>query len=99
MSMFRVSPAELKSQADRLRDLNLKFREEVQKMNEREQALSKMWEGPARDEFHNAYQTDFEKFGVFYKGINDVVTRLVEAASDYSRAENTNVSTARTRKA
>lgn len=98
MSMFRVSPAELKNKADSLRDLNLKFRAEVEKMTEREQSLSKMWEGPARDEFHNAYQTDVTKFQAFYKGINEFVTRLVEAGNDYARAENTNVSTAKARK-
>lgn len=99
MSMFRVTPAQLKAESDKLRDLNQQFRNEVEALTEKENALSNMWEGQGRDAFHNAYATDKAKFDNFYKGINDFVTRLLEASNDYLRADQTNASTANTRKA
>ena len=99
MSMFRVTPAQLKAEADKLGELNQRFRNEVEALSEKEQALSGMWEGQARDAFHNAFSTDKAQFDNFYKGINEFVLRLTEAANDYARAEDTTVGIANTRKA
>ena len=55
---FKVNPQELVKQAQELQALNERFKTEVQTMTEKEQALSSMWEGEARNAFHNAYATD-----------------------------------------
>ena len=84
---FRVSPEQLVKQAEELQSLNEKFKTEVQAMTEKEQALSGMWEGPARDAFHNAYATDLAKFENFYNGINLFLKALADAAQEYAKAE------------
>ena len=66
---FRVSTAQLIQQAQELQTLNERFKAEVTAMTEKEEALSSMWEGEARNAFHNAYATDAEKFANFYNGI------------------------------
>lgn len=98
MSMFRVTPAQLKAEADKLSELNQQFKNEVEALTEKEAALSSMWEGQARDAFHNAYSTDKVQFDNFYKGITEFVRRLSEAADDYARADSSGAGIANTRK-
>lgn len=94
---FRVNPQELVVQAQALQELNERFKNEVQIMTEKEEALSGMWEGEARNAFHNAYATDVEKFQKFYDGINRFVQALGDAAKEYAKAEQSAVSIANTR--
>lgn len=84
---FKVNPQELKKQAQALQELNDRFKSEVQTMTEKEEALSGMWEGEARNAFHNAYATDAEKFTNFYNGIVRFVQALSDAADEYAKAE------------
>jgi WXG100 family type VII secretion target len=86
---FKVNPQELAKQAQTLQELNERFKTEVTTMTEKEQALSSMWEGEARNAFHNAYATDVEKFQNFYAGIARFVEALVQAAQEYVKAEQT----------
>ena len=75
---FKVNPQELVKQAQELQALNERFKTEVQTMTEKEQALSSMWEGEARNAFHNAYAT-----------IARFVQALSDAAQEYAKAEQT----------
>lgn len=84
---FRVNPQELAKQAQALQELNERFKSEVQIMTEKEESLSSMWEGEARNAFHNAYATDVEKFQNFYNGIARFVQALADAAQEYAKAE------------
>ena len=86
---FKVNPQELAKQAQTLQELNERFKTEVTTMTEKEQALSSMWEGEARNAFHNAYATDVEKLQNFYAGIARCVEALVQAAQEYVKAEQT----------
>ena len=86
---FKVNPQELVKQAQELQALNERFKTEVQTMTEKEQALSSMWEGEARNAFHNAYATDAEKFQNFYNGIARFVQALSDAAQEYAKEEQT----------
>ena len=86
---FKVNPQELVKQAQELQALNERFKTEVQTMTEKEQALSSMWEGEARNAFHNAYATDAEMFQNFYNGIARFVQALSDAAQEYAKAEQT----------
>lgn len=86
---FRVVPQELVKQAQELQSLNERFKEEVSSMTEKEQALSGMWEGEARNAFHNAYAVDAEKFQNFYNGIVRFIQALSDAAQEYVKAEQT----------
>ena len=99
MGAIRVTPNTLRSKANELRTLNENFKAEVNAMNENEERLSNMWEGDARNAFHNAFQTDKAKFDTFYAGINKYIERLIETANAYDKVEAENVSIAQTRKA
>ncbi|WP_031547564.1 WXG100 family type VII secretion target [Oribacterium sp. FC2011] len=99
MSMFRVNTSTLKSQAEQLRTLNESFKTQVENLNDKENALSGMWEGEARNAFHNAFQQDKSQFDVFYQGINTFISTLETDAGEYDKAEAQNLSTAQTRKA
>lgn len=84
---YRVNPQELVKQAQELQSLNERFKAEVSTMTEKEQALSSMWEGEARNAFHNAYAVDVEKFQNFYNGIVRFIEALSNAAQEYVKAE------------
>lgn len=84
---YRVNPQELVKQAQELQSLNERFKAEVSTMTEKEQALSSMWEGEARNAFHNAYAADVEKFQNFYNGIVRFIEALSNAAQEYVKAE------------
>ena len=84
---FRVSTAQLIQQAQELQNLNERFKAEVTAMTEKEEALSSMWEGEARNAFHNAYATDAEKFANFYNGIVRFSQALSDVAQNYQKAE------------
>ncbi|MBR3366881.1 MAG: WXG100 family type VII secretion target [Lachnospiraceae bacterium] len=97
-AQFTVTPAKLVEAAENLNSLNNKFRTEVQNMQQREQALNSMWEGAARDAFHNTFATDMQKYDSFYNGIVQFAQKLNEAATAYAKAENTSVGIARSRR-
>ena len=98
-STLRVTPSELSKKAQELRDLNSKFKNEVEGLNDSETTLGNMWEGDAQKAFHSQFQADREKFNVFYNGIEQYIQRLNDAANAYDKAESETVSTAQTRKA
>ena len=96
---FTVNPQELVKQAQELQALNERFKTEVSTMTEKEEALSSMWEGEARNAFHNAYATDVQKFENFYNGINRFVEALSNSAQEYAKAEQAAQAAASTKKA
>ncbi|WP_031555802.1 WXG100 family type VII secretion target [Oribacterium sp. FC2011] len=99
MSMFRVNTSTLRTQAEQLSTLNETFKTQVTNLSDKENALSNMWEGEARNAFHNAFQSDKEQFDVFYQGIKQFISTLENDATEYDKAEAQNLSTAQTRKA
>jgi len=96
---FTVNPQELLKQAQELQALNERFKTEVSTMTEKEEALSSMWEGEARNAFHNAYAADVQKFENFYNGINRFVEALSNSAQEYAKAEQAAQAAASTTKA
>ena len=51
MAMIRVTSARLRAAAESLQDLNNQFKNRAEELNGKEQSLSQMWEGQARDAF------------------------------------------------
>ena len=94
MSMFRVNASTLRSHAEQLSTLNESFKTQISNLNDKENALSNMWEGEARNAFHNAFQQDKAQFDVFYQGIKNFITTLENDAAEYEKAEAQNLSTA-----
>lgn len=97
MATFRVATNELKAKAEELRAMNAQFKNEVANMEALEGALSGMWEGEARDAFHNAFSSDKVQMDNFYNAIENYVARLEASAAKYMQAERTSVDIATSR--
>ena len=98
MAEIKVTPSVLRQKADTLKMLNSKFKAEVDKMIGIEQRMSDMWEGEARNAFHNAFNADRQKMDRFYQNIELYVQALQQNAEKYEEAEQKNTATASTRK-
>lgn len=98
MAEFMVTASNLISKAEDLQSLNSSFKSQVEKLSSDEQSLSGMWEGDARNAFHNAFEHDKTEMYEFYNAIVTYVNALNEIAQKYAQAEVTNVEIANTRK-
>lgn len=97
MSFFRVTSSELRRKAARISELNGQFRAKANELGEQEAALCNMWEGQAKDTFHQAFLRDRQQMEVFHQLIGQYVQALLEIASRYERAEERNREIAATR--
>ena len=98
MAEFMVTAASLASKAEELAGINNNFKGQIEKLCTEESALSGMWEGAARDAFHNAFEHDKNEMYEFYNAIVTYANALNEIAKKYAEAETRNVETATTRK-
>ena len=98
MAGFLVTASQLKAKAQELNNLNFQFKSQVETLNETENSLNGMWEGDARNAFHNAFQQDKAQFDNFYKVMQTYVEALQTIAAKYEMAEAqaTEIATSRT---
>ncbi len=87
MSFFQVTPRELRNKAGKISELNSRFKAKQQELTEQESALCSMWEGGARDTFHQAFTRDRQQMDVFHHLISQYVQALLEIAARYEQAE------------
>ncbi len=97
MAAFNVTITEIRNKADSLEQLNQQFMTEVGNLVDLEGSLNGMWEGDARKAFHTAFGNDITQMNTFHKAVGDYVTILRNSATEYEKAENTNVETANQR--
>lgn len=97
MAEIRVTTGELQNKAGELRQLNDQFKKAVEEMSASEQQLAGMWDGDAKEAFHNAYMSDKSQMGVFADTIEKYCQALESNAAEYGVVELKNVSTATTR--
>ena len=97
-STIQVTTATLKNKANELKNLNSKFKSQVENLNSAESSLNGMWEGGAKDAFHKAFSQDITQMHNFYNAIEQYVQKLEQIAAAYEKAEKKNTSTATTRK-
>ncbi len=97
MSFFQVTSSELRSRAGRISELNSQFRAKTTELGEQEGALCAMWEGQAKDVFHQAFIRDRQQMEAFYQLIVQYVQALLEIAARYEQAEARNREIAATR--
>lgn len=97
MADFTVSVQDLKSKVDSLRQLNSQFKNQIEELAGTEANLNGMWEGEAREAFHNAFQSDKTQMDNFYSAIEMYAQRLEAIAARYAQAESTNVEIANER--
>ncbi|MBP5280932.1 MAG: WXG100 family type VII secretion target [Lachnospiraceae bacterium] len=97
MGVIRVSANELKAKANDLTTLNASLKTNVNDLEATEQNLASMWEGEARDAFHQAFNNDKIQMTNFTTLIDKFVQSLLAIAAKYEQAENVNIATASTR--
>jgi len=98
MAEFMVTAASLSAKAEELATINNNFKGQVEKLCTDESALSGMWEGAARNAFHNAFEHDKNEMYEFYNAIVTYSNALAEIAKKYAEAEARNTETATARK-
>lgn len=98
MSEILTNTAQLRSQADTLKELNDTFKSSVNQLESTENTLLGMWDGDAKDAFDKAFKSDKIQMDNFYNAIAQYVNVLNQIADNYDAAEATNVGTANTRK-
>lgn len=95
---FMVTPAELRTTAQNLRECNSNFRNQVSSLESSEGSLNSKWQGSAHDAFHTAFMNDKAYMDKFAAEIEKYCTTLENIAANYENAENTNLDTANTRR-
>ena len=98
MAYFQVTSSQLRSAAGRISDLNNQFKARAEQLGEQEAALCSMWEGQAKDAFHQAFLRDRQQMNVFEQLIARYVQALLEIAVRYEQAEARNREIAAARK-
>ena len=94
MGLIRVTATELKARAEELTSLNQTLKTNISDLEACEQNLSTMWEGQAKDAFHNAFTNDKIQMTNFCTLIEKYVATLLSIAAKYERAEAVNTTTA-----
>lgn len=97
MAEIRVTAAQLKAKAEELTGLNNQLKTNVNELESCEQNLSAMWEGQAKDAFHQAFSNDKIQMTNFSTLIEKYVYTLTGIATEYERVEAINTETASTR--
>ena len=87
MSFFQVTSSELRNKAGKLSDLNSQFQAKATQLGEQEGTLCSMWEGQAKDAFHQSFLHDRQQMDVFHHLIGQYVQALLEIAVRYEQAE------------
>ncbi len=97
MANYRTSVLELRTKADTLESLNASLKSAVEALVTSEANLGTMWEGEAKEAFHNAFITDRDKMNEFILLIDKYIVALRNIAQKYETTENQNLNTATTR--
>lgn len=87
MSFFEVTSGEIKSKANELSQYNQQFKSKAGELTEKEGSLISMWEGAAKDSFHQAYMHDQGQMDIFSQLIDKYVEALYMIAQKYEEAE------------
>lgn len=95
---FIATPAQLRAKAEELAALNNSFKTNVSELEAEEQNLMGMWEGQAKEAFHQAFSSDKIQMTNFSTLIEKYVASLITIAAKYEEAERINTETATARK-
>lgn len=97
MAKFEVSTAQQRNVISSLQSANQQFQQRVADLKNKETELSAMWKGDSNTAFRQAFANDATAWDKFYNLMNQYIQALEKISQAYEQAENTNVSTARTR--
>lgn len=97
MGQITVMTNELKSKIEELRALNTQFKNAVSELESTENALGGMWEGAAKQSFHNVFISDKQQMDNFYSAIEIYAQKLEVILAKYIQTENANIELANQR--
>lgn len=97
MALIRVTAAQLRAKAEELTGFNTSLKSNVSELESCEQNLVGMWDGQAKEAFHQAFSNDKIQMTNFSTLIEKYVNTLLTIASKYEQAESINTETAATR--
>ncbi len=97
MSFFEVTSQELRRKAEMLSQLNSQFRSKKTDLEAKEGGLCGMWEGEAKNVFHQAFTRDMTQMDAFYELIIQYVQALLSIARRYEETERRNAEIAAAR--
>ena len=98
MAEIKVTASQLNAKAEELEGLNNQFKNTVNSLEETETALMGMWDGEAKDTFHQAFTSDKTQMNNYFNAIAQYVNVMRQIAAKYAQAEAANVGTASQRK-
>lgn len=98
MAFFQVTSSELRNKASRLQELNGQFKAKAAELGDQEGSLCGMWEGEAKNVFHQAFLRDRQQMDAFCQLIGQYIQALLEIAARYEEAEARNREIAAVRK-
>lgn len=96
-SEIRVTSSALRAKKDDLIQLNQKFTENANSMENTVHTLEGSWEGESHDAFYNAFSTDRGKMTTFSSAIDQYTAALEQIIAKYEAAEAQNVTIASSR--
>lgn len=97
MAQFRVDLQQLSTTVETLFELSERYANRIAKLEELEGMLVQMWEGEARDAFHEAFASDIQQMYNFKALAVRFAELLAEIQARYADAEARNIDIARTR--
>ena len=90
MAFFQVTSLELRNRAGKISELNKQFKSKAVQLEDQEMTLCGMWEGEAKEAFHQAFLRDRQQMEAFHQLIEQYVQALLEIAVRYEQAESRN---------
>lgn len=91
MGMIQVTAKQLRLEAEKLRQLNHRYKNQIVNLAAKEQSLGTMWEGQAKEGFRSAFLKDKNKMEEFYQLIGKYTQALEQIAAKYEQAEQRNM--------
>ncbi|MDR2889442.1 MAG: WXG100 family type VII secretion target [Lachnospiraceae bacterium] len=91
MGMIQVTARQLRSEAEKIQQLNHRYKNQITVLAAKEQSLGAMWEGQAKESFRDAFLRDREQMEEFYRLIGKYVQALHQIATKYEQVEQRNV--------
>ena len=96
-SEIRVTSATLRSKKDELIEINQKFSETADSMEETVHTLEGSWEGDSHDAFYTAFNTAKGKMTAFSGAVTQYTNALEQIIAKYEAAEAENIAIAASR--
>lgn len=97
MSFYQISSRELRSSSENLETLLQRFKSEKENLATNEINLNQMWDGEARNSFHQAFLRDMGQMDSFIEIIENYVRVMESIADRYDTAEAKNMGIATNR--